>query len=176
MTEPTPASGVAASGRPTSRAGAGPAGVIAATALMLVVLAGCALGSPPSVWVDNESGSSAIFFVTDGSDTQPGWYIVPPHTTAHAGSTGLGSPDVTANVLGWGHVARHVGPCSPGDYDDTLYDVPRGASVELHIDPTGQPSVTLATEPDGLPRLELAPLNGLSEDQICSYPTPSPQH
>jgi hypothetical protein len=123
--------------------------------------------SRPSVWVDNRSSSAVTFFVTDLGAGDAGWYVVPAHTVAHAGSDGLGSPAVRVNALGWNHVADHVGPCAPGDYDDTIYDVPRFASVELLIDATGQPSVSLMPEPPNLPHLALAPLGNLPEAALC---------
>lgn len=104
-----------------------------------------------SVWVENRSSEAATFFV------------------AHAGSDGLRYPAVVANVLGWGHEANHASKCSPGDYDDTLYDVPSGASVRLLIDETGRPSVSLAPETPGLPRLVPAPLGPMPEDERCQY-------
>ena len=47
------------------------------------------------------------------------------------GSDGLGSGDVTVNVLGWRHETNNVGPCAPGDYDATLYGVSPGAALRL---------------------------------------------
>jgi hypothetical protein len=142
--------------------------LLVAVALLVV---SCAMYGPSrtSVWVENRSSEYATFFVTDLSDGPSGWYIVPAHTTAHAGSTGLRFSAVVANVLGWGHEANHVSNCSPGDYDDTLYDVPDGSSVRLLIDETGRPSVSLAPEPPGLPQLALAPLGSMSEADRCQY-------
>ncbi len=126
-------------------------------AVFVASLAACGLGRA-SVWVENRSSAPATFFVTDDSDQPAAWFVVPANTTAHVGSAGLyGSPDVTVNVLGWQHEANHVDACSPGDYDDTLYDVPAGASVRLLIDETGRPSVALAQEPTGLPTLDAVP-------------------
>src|SRR5450432_1322718 len=62
----------------------------------------------PSVWVDNRSSNAVTFFVTDLGAGDAGWYKVPAHTVAHAGSDGLGSPAVRVNALGWNHVADHV--------------------------------------------------------------------
>ena len=141
--------------------------------LITVVLLAAACGmygpSGTSVWVENRSPEAATFFVTDLSDGPAGWYIVPAHTTAHAGSTGLRFPAVRANVLGWGHEAGNVSKCAPGEYDDTLYDVPDGSSVRLLIEETGQPSVSLAPEPPDLPQLALVPLGPMSEEQRCQY-------
>jgi len=141
-----------------------------ACGLVAVALAigGCAAGRSPSVWVENRSADAATFFVDDlGSDSSP-FYIVPPHTSARVSNPGLSTRDVRVNVLGWGHEVRHVGPCSPGHYDDTIYDVPSDASVRLEIAVTGEPSVSLASEPPSLPALERAPLDGpLTEDQLC---------
>jgi hypothetical protein len=97
-------------------------------AIVALVASACTLVSAarPSVWVDNRSSQAAAFFLDDLSTGPGGWFIVPAHTTAHAGSDGLGSTDVRVNVLGWGHEAGHVSECSPGNYDDTLYDVPGG--------------------------------------------------
>ena len=146
-----------------------PVSVLMATVALLAV--SCAMYGPSetSVWVENRSPEAATFFVTDLSDGPAGWYIVPAHSTAHAGSTGLRFPAVRVNVLGWGHEAAHVGKCSPGQYDDTLYDVPDGSSVRLLIDGTGQPSVSLVPEPPGLPQLLLAPIGAMSEDELCQY-------
>jgi len=139
---------------------------------LLVVAIAIAVGvgsaSRPSVWVENRSSHEATFFVTDNSlDSAGGWYLVPAHTAAHAGSDGLGSPDVRVNVLGWRHEVNHVGKCAPGDYDDTVHNVPRWTSVRLLIDETGEPSVSLAPEPVGLPQLVSAPLGNLPEAQRC---------
>jgi phage-related tail fiber protein len=137
----------------------------------VICVAACSLvsnSSTASVWVENRSASAAAFFVTDNSDSPAGWYVVPAHTVAHAGSTGLRvSSDVRVNVLGWGHQERHVSECSPGDYGDTLHDVPNGASVRLLIEASGRPSVDLGPEPPGIPALPLAPLGTLSEAQLC---------
>jgi hypothetical protein len=121
----------------------------------------------PSVWVDNRSTSAVTFFVTHGGAGAAGWYQVPAHTVAHAGSDGLGSPDVRVNALGWDHVAHGTGPCSPSDYDDTIYNMPRFASVELQIDASGRPSVSLAPEPPNLPHLAPDPVGNLPEAQRC---------
>ncbi len=106
-------------------------------------------------------------FVTDLSATSAQWYIVRPHTSAHVGSAGLGTGHVRVNVLGWGHEVRNVGPCSPGHYADTLYDLPPAASVRLLIDESGQPSVGRESEPSSLPSLSSASLDELTEDQLC---------
>ena len=135
---------------------------------VVAVAVAIAEASRPFVWVENRSSQEATFFVTDNSLKDAGWYVVPAHTSAHAGSNGLGSPDVRVNVLGWGHEVNHVSRCAPGDYDDTIYDVPRGASVRLLIDESGRPSVSLAAEPANLPHLASAPLGNLSEAQVCS--------
>jgi hypothetical protein len=132
-----------------------------AGAIALVLLGVSALGiavslaSRASVWVKNDSSESVAFFVTDLSDGPGGYYVVPAHTTAHAGSDGIGltSRAVRVNVLRWREVVAGE-PCTPTDYDDTIYDVPAGVSVELHIASDGQPSVTLAPEPSNLPQLE----------------------
>jgi hypothetical protein len=73
--------------------------------------------------------------------------------------------------------AGHVSECSPGHYDDTLYDVPSGASVRLLIEATGEPSVVLMDEPSGLPHLTAQPVMGtLNEADLCEYiRTHSPQ-
>ena len=117
----------------------------------------------------NQSGEDVAFFVSDNSTTPAAWYVVAPHTSAHAGSAGLGSPDVTVNALGWRHEVNNVAACSPGDYDDTLYSVPAGAHVRLLIEPSGEPSVSLDAEPPGLPTLAQVPLGGLSEDGRCVF-------
>jgi hypothetical protein len=145
---------------------------IALATFIAVVSNGCVLGigPAPSVWVDNRSSQSVAFFLTDLGSEAAGWFIVPPHTTAHAGSDGLGSTAVRANVLGWGHEAGHASECSPSDYDDTLYDVPYGASVRLLIDATGQPSVAMMAEPSGLPALAAQPIMGtFNEADLCAY-------
>jgi hypothetical protein len=149
-------------------------GVIAA------VTGACGVGNPPSVWVDNRSAEAATFFVDGlGPDAGP-FYIVPPHTSAHVANPGLGWVDVRVNVLGWRHEEGHVGPCAPGNYDDAIYNVPARGSVRLLIDPSGQPSVSLAPEPPSLPDLNRAPLDGpLTEEQLCQriqelLATPSP--
>jgi hypothetical protein len=142
-------------------------------AIVLALLLGVAVGmgniSRPSVWVQNRSAHDATFFVTDRGKGPEGWLIVRAHTTAHAGSDGLGigAQDVRINMLSWRHEAAQVGPCAPGDYADTLSSVPAGASVRLLIDKSGQPSVSLAAKPAGLPHLVNEPLNGSSEDQLC---------
>ena len=136
---------------------------------LLAVSCGIGGAGRTSVWVENRSSETATFLVYDLSDGPAAWYMVPAHTTAHAGSDGLRFPAVVANVLGWGHEANHVSRCSPGDYDDTLYDVPPGASVRLLIEETGRPSVSFAPEPQGLPHLVQAPLGPMSEDQRCRY-------
>jgi hypothetical protein len=141
---------------------------VAVAIVIAVAIGGCGISRPPSVWVENRSAQAATFFLDDlGAGPAP-YYIVPPHATAHVGSEGLHTRDVVVNVLGWGHEADHVGPCAPGDYDDTIYGVPPGGSVRLLIDVTGQPSVSLASEPPSLPGLMRAPLDGpLTEDQLC---------
>jgi hypothetical protein len=121
----------------------------------------------PSVWVDNRSSQVATVFVTDDGSGPAAWYIVPAHSTVHLGSAGLGGPDVRANVLGWGHEAYQVDKCSPGHYEDTLFNVPRFSSIELSIDPSGQPTVKLASEPTGLTQLAQAPLGNLPEASRC---------
>jgi hypothetical protein len=136
--------------------------------VIAVAIGGCGSSAPPSVWVDNRSAEAATFFVDDLGTGPAPYYIVAAHTSAHVGSDGLGTREVRVNVLGWGHEAGNVGPCSPGQYDDTLYDVPAGGSVRLLIDVSGQPSVGLASEPPSLPRLERAPLDGrVTEEQLC---------
>jgi hypothetical protein len=145
---------------------------LALMAIVAVVSSACVFGSgaAPSVWVDNRSSQSAAFFLTGLGDGPAGWFIVAAHTTAHAGSDGLGSTAVRANVLGWGHEANHVSECSPSDYDDTLYDVPPGASVRLLIEATGEPSVALMAEPSGLPVLPAQPIMGtFNEADLCQY-------
>lgn len=137
-------------------------------AALALTIAGCRVSPPPSVWVDNRSSEVAVFYVYDLGPGPAPYYIVPPNTAAHVGSEGLTSSTVQVNVLGWRHEDNHVGPCSPGNYDDTLYDVPSNGSVRLLIDATGQPSVSLAPEPPSLPDLARAPLDGpLTEDQLC---------
>ena len=136
--------------------------------VLLIVLGASYLSRSPSVWIENRSSQQAVVFVTDDSARPAAWYVVPPHTTIRAGSDGLGSPDVRANVLGWRHEADHLSRCAPGDYHDTIPDVPRGASVRLLIDETGQPSVSLAPEPPNLTPLPQAPLGNLSEAGICA--------
>jgi hypothetical protein len=146
--------------------------LLALVAIVAVVASACVFGNSaaPSVWVDNRSSQSAAFFLTGLGAGPAGWFIVPPHTTAHAGSDGLGSTAVRANVLGWGHEANHVSECSPSDYDDTLYDVPPGASVRLLIEATGEPSVALMAEPSGLPALPAQPIMGtFNEADLCQY-------
>jgi hypothetical protein len=135
---------------------------------LLVVLGASYLSRPPSVWIENRSSQQGVVFVTDGSSRPAAWYVVPARTTVHAGSDGLGSPDVTVNLLGWQHEAGHVGRCAPGNYNDTIYDVPRGAPVRLLIDETGRPSVSLAPEPPNPAPLLQAPLENLSEAGICA--------
>jgi hypothetical protein len=145
---------------------------LALVAILAVAVSACALlsGPRPLVWVDNRSSEVAAIFVTDLGDGPAGWFIVPAHTTAHAGSDGLGSPDVRVNLLGWRHEAGNVSECSPGNYDDTLYDVPRGASVRLLIEADGRPSVSLMEEPAGLPDLEAQTvMNTLNEADLCEY-------
>jgi hypothetical protein len=145
---------------------------LALVAIVALVASACVLasGARPSVWVENRSSQAAAIFLTDLSDGPAGWFIVPAHTTAHAGSDGLRFSDVRANVLGWDHEAGHVGECSPGSYDDTLYDVPSGASVRLLIEATGEPSVRLMAEPSGLPVLTAHPIMGtLNQADRCAY-------
>jgi hypothetical protein len=145
-----------------------PARRIAIAVVIAVAIGGCGISRPPSAWVDNRSSQAATFFLDDLSSGPAPYYIVRPHTSAHVGSDGLHTRDVRVNVLGWGHEAGHVGPCAPGHYDDTIYDVPPAGSVRLLIDVTGQPSVSLASEPPSLPNLARAPLDGpLTEDQLC---------
>jgi hypothetical protein len=135
-----------------------------------VTVAGCiGAGDAPSVWVMNSSNDEVAFFVSDNSSNPAAWYVVGPHTSARAGSAGLGSPDVRINVLGWQHEANNVSACSPGDYPDTLYDVPRGAAVRLLIGVSGEPSVAIAPEPSGLPVLAQVPLGNLSEAGRCAF-------
>ena len=141
---------------------------VAVAVVIAVMTGGCEIGSPPSVWVDNRSSQAATFFVYDLGPGSTPYYIVPPHTAAHVGSDGLHTRDVVVNVLGWRHEEGHVGPCAPGNYDDTIYDVPPDGSVRLLIGVTGEPSVSLASEPPSLPDLARAPLDGpLTEDQLC---------
>jgi hypothetical protein len=109
-----------------------------------------------------------VVFVTDNSLSPAAWYVVPPRTAVHAGSAGLGSPDVRVNLLGWQHETLGVSRCAPGDYDDTISNVPPGASVLLLIEETGRPLVSLATEPPNLRRLGEAPLNDMSEEERCA--------
>jgi hypothetical protein len=135
--------------------------------VLLAFAGGCASETRPVVWVDNRSQHDATFFVTDLSAEPAAFYVVPAHTTMHAGSDGLVYRDVRVNVLGWRHEENGVGPCSPGHYDDTIYNVPSGAAVRLLIDETGEPSVSLVPEPPGLPHLTRAPLNDLPQDQRC---------
>jgi hypothetical protein len=131
-----------------------------AVGLVAVVVIGVAVSaaSRASVWVENRSAESVAFFVTDNSDGPAGYFVVPPHTTAHAGSDGIGlvSRDVRVNVLHWIKVTAGD-PCTPTDYDDTIYNTPAGASVRLLVEADGQPSVTLAPEPSGLPHLDALP-------------------
>ena len=54
------------------------------------------------------------------------------------------------------------------DYDDTLYDVPRSASVQLLIEESGEPSVRLVPERPDLVHLVQMPLDGLSEAERCA--------
>lgn len=135
---------------------------------VLVAIGAWQESSKPSVWIENRSPDQAVIFVTDNSDGPAAWYVVPAETSAHAGSGGLGSPDVRVNLLGWQHEANGVSSCSPGAYDDTIYNVPPEASVRLLIDETGQPTVSLAPEPPNLPNLAQAPLGDLSEAGICA--------
>jgi hypothetical protein len=126
-------------------------------AFLLGTVAACSPGRA-SVWVENRSSQRATIFVTDNSDQPAAWYLVAPSTTAHLGSGGLTiSPDVRVNLIGWRHEADGVDACSPGDYQDTLYAVPAGASVKLLIEPNGRPSVSLAPEPSALAHLPAAP-------------------
>ena len=142
-------------------------GVVVSTGAVAAVQASARIAALPSVWVANLSPETATFFVTDNSDRDAAWFVVPAHTTAHVGSGGLGSSDVRVNVLGFGHGANHVDKCSPGDYDDTIYDVPDHASVRLLIDDSGNPSVRLAPEPPGLETLPEVPLGNLPEAERC---------
>jgi hypothetical protein len=90
------------------------------------------------------------------------------HQCGRVGPTPRRSTAVRANVLGWGHEARHASECSPSDYDDTLYDVPSGASVRLLIEATGDPSVALMAEPSGLSALPAQPIMGtFNEAVLC---------
>jgi hypothetical protein len=137
--------------------------------VIVVVALGAALSATqPTVWIENRSSAQAVVFVSDNSDSPAAWYVVPAGATVHAGSAGLGTTAVRVNLLGWRHEANGVSPCSPGDYDDTIYDVPRAASVRLLIDETGRPSVSLATEPVGLRELAQVPLGDLSEAERCA--------
>jgi hypothetical protein len=137
--------------------------------VLFVGFAACGMWSRPSVWIENRSAEQAVIFVTDNSLNNPAaWYVVPARTSVHAGSAGLGSPDVRVNLLGWQHVADGVSRCAPGDYDDTISNAPRGGSVLLLIDETGRPAVSLATEPPNLPHLAQAPLGDLSEAGRCA--------
>lgn len=150
----------------------GPGPILALLTIAGVVMGACAVGTAdrPSVWVENRSSQAAAFFVTDGSDAPAGWYIVPAHTIAHAGSDGLGSPDVRINVLGWGNdAAYNDSECAPGLYDDTLYGVPTRASIRLLIEATGQPSVAIQAEPSGLPHLAPQPMGPLTRAGRCDY-------
>jgi hypothetical protein len=117
----------------------------------------------------NRSSEEVAFFVSDNSTSPAAWCVVGPNTAARAGSDGLGSPDVRVNVLGWRHEANNVSACSPGDYADTLYDVPRGAAVRLLIEASGEPSVVLEPEPSGLPAVAQVPLGNLSEEGRCAF-------
>jgi hypothetical protein len=120
------------------------------------------------VWVENRSSQAVVFFVDDlGSDPAP-YYVVPANTAARVGTPGLSTRDVRVNVLGWRHEANGVGPCAPGDYDDTIYDVPPDGGVRLLIEASGQPSVAMQVEPASLRLLERAPLDApLTEDELC---------
>jgi hypothetical protein len=124
-----------------------------ASATVLVALAAGCVSTHASVWVDNRSSHPVAFFVTDLSDQPAAWFVAPANSKAHTGSAGLHISDaVRVNVEGW-----RTEECSPGDYDDTLYDVSRFDSVELLVDETGRPSVAVAPEPPGLPALEAFP-------------------
>ena len=112
------------------------------------------------MWIDNRSPDALAVFVTDLSDRPAAWYRIPGNTAVHAGSAGLRFDAVRVNVMGWRHDVNNVDECSPGDYEDTLYDVPAGASVRLLVEPDGTPSVALATEPPGLPTVAVAELGG----------------
>lgn len=137
--------------------------------VVVVVALGAALSATqPTVWIENRSSAQAVVFVSDNSDSPAAWYVVPASSTVHAGSAGLGTADVRVNLLGWRHKANGVGPCSPGDFDDTIYDVPNAGSVRLLIDETGRPSVSLASEPAGLSELQPVPLGHLSEADRCA--------
>lgn len=140
-------------------------------AIVAVVVSACVFeGGGQSVWVENRSSQAAAFFLDDLSTGTAAWFIVPAHTTAHAGSDGLGTSAVRVNVLGWRHEANHVSECSPGDHDDTLYDVPGGASVRLLIEASGEPAVSLMPEPSGLPDLAPQPMMGpMTEADRCAY-------
>lgn len=158
------------SGRPSRRASPGTPGaraLVVVTALLAAMLGACTV-SRASVWIDNQSSQQAVVFVDDlGSGPAP-WYVVPAKTTVHVGSAGLGSSAVRVNLLGWRHEENHVSRCAPGDYDDTLYDVPPGASVRLLIEESGQPSVSLASEPPNLPTLDQTHFADQSEAGICA--------
>ncbi len=54
------------------------------------------------------------------------------------------------------------------DYDDTIYDVPRSAFVQLLIEESGEPSVRVAPEPPGLVHLVQVPLGPMSEAELCA--------
>jgi hypothetical protein len=142
-------------------------GVLIATVIGGTVFLGVGIASTPSVWIENLSSQDAVVFVTDNSTRPEAWYVVPAGVRGHAGSAGLGSSEVRVNVLGWGAAANGVGRCSPGDYDDTVHDVPRWSSVRLLIDKDGTPIVSVAPEPPDLPVLRPAPLNNLPEADRC---------
>lgn len=140
---------------------------VAVLALVAPGLGACNLGGQ-SVWIDNRSPEQAVVFVDDLGPGPAPWYVVPAKTTVHVGSAGLGSSAVRVNVLGWRHEENHVSRCAPGDYDDTLYDVPAGASVLLLIEASGQPSVTMAPEPAGLATVDQTHFADQSEAGICA--------
>jgi hypothetical protein len=144
---------------------------LVASGLAVALLASCSSTPHTSVWVENRSGNNVVLFVTDLSSLPEACFVVPANSAATLGSAGLGnspSHDVRVNVLGWRHEVGNVGPCSPGDYDDTVYDVPPGASVRLLIEPSGEPSVSITPEPSDLPAVAEAPLGGMSEAELCA--------
>lgn len=145
------------------------AGRVAPSLLLMILVVIVVTGCTPvtTIWIENRSAEPHPLFVDNLSDHPALWYIVPPNTIASAGSST--GEAVRVNVLGWRHEQGHVAPCSPGDYDDTLYDVPLAASVRLLIEEDGRPSVGFASEPPGLPRLPEASIGPLTEDELCAW-------